>query len=181
MFVDGILSTLSHEFPTINSPRPGSWKLTRNDNEEDLGKWNPYHLDPNTPIFVSSNAENHLAPITSTFASRPASSWTWAPETKAFKLLTRDVFTLDGDSHLQLVLRCQTKAKISKKQRRIDETIHSVLVPADYRVADVLRAMRTSAVNGVFEEPHADDLRLDHRSASELGWKHGTTLRLELW
>lgn len=93
----------------------------------------------------------------------------------------RDAFLLEGYNHVLVVLRCQTKHRISKKKATIEETSHTMFIPVTYTVQDLLRLIQASNVCGVFLEPNKDNLRLSGSSASELGWKHGTVLRLELW
>lgn len=93
----------------------------------------------------------------------------------------RDAFVLEGYNHVLVVLRCQTKLKISNKKKRIEETSHTVFILTTYTVQDLLRLIRASNVCSVFVESHEDNLRWSGSSASELGWQHGTVLRLELW
>lgn len=91
-----------------------------------------------------------------------------------------DVFLLQGDTHVLVSLRCQTKVKLSKK-KTIHESRHRVLIPVGFTVQDVLGLIRTSSICGIYQEPQEVNLRLDRRSAGELGWTNGTVLRLELW
>jgi hypothetical protein len=181
VFVDNLLSKLNHEYPTHDTPSPGIWKLMINDVEQDLNKWDPQNLKPDAPILIVPRIEKSLVPITTTPTTQKGNEWAWAYEMRSFRLPADVVFELEGDSHLLLVLRCQTKYRVSNRRTKIIETIHRILVPADYAVAEVLKLVRARTVSGVFEEPSPNDLRNDNRSASELGWKHGTILRLELW
>ncbi|KAI9830638.1 MAG: hypothetical protein M1819_005448 [Sarea resinae] len=176
-----LLSKLNHEYPILDTPSPGFWKMKKNGIEEDLNEWNPHQLDSDKPLLIISNVEKSLVPIEFIRPTQDGRPWAWAHEMRSFQLPSHVVFELQGDSHMLLVLRCQIKVKLSKKQRKIHETSHSILVPAEYGVAEVLALVRASAVSGVFEEPNPNDLRKDNRSARELGWKHGTTLRLEMW
>ncbi|TAQ84806.1 hypothetical protein B7494_g6866 [Chlorociboria aeruginascens] len=131
------LLKLNHKHPIYDTPSPGCWKLTINDLEVDLSKWNPHGLNPATPILVVPNIDKSLGHITTT--------------TRSGRQVT---FTA-----------CSTL----------------ILVAANYAVAEIVKLVRATAVSGVFEEPNVDDLRKESRSVSELGWKDGTTLRLELW
>ncbi|KAH8588521.1 hypothetical protein B0O99DRAFT_746776 [Bisporella sp. PMI_857] len=180
-FVDSLLSKLSHEYPMHDTPSPSFWKLSINGTEEDLENWDPNRLNPDIPILIVSNIGKHLVSITTAPTTRIGSSQALVHEMKSFRLHPGAVFELQGSSHLLLVLRCQTRVKISNRKRGIDETIHTMLVPADYTAAQVSKLVRASCVNGVFEDPKPKDLQADNRSVSELGWKHGTILRLELW
>ncbi|KFZ17967.1 hypothetical protein V502_04339 [Pseudogymnoascus sp. VKM F-4520 (FW-2644)] len=180
VFVDDILTKLAKEFPTINTPKPGAWKLTGINEGEDLNKWNPNNLDFDTPLFISSSAETYPS-ITPTAATRQSGSWAWGDGMKSIKLPLRSVFLLEGDTHVLLVLCCQTKVKVAKKKKRTEETNHEVLVPVEYTISEILLLIRAGAVNGVYHEPYEDDLRHDQRSVRQLGWTSGTVLRLELW
>ncbi|KFY03023.1 hypothetical protein V490_00317 [Pseudogymnoascus sp. VKM F-3557] len=148
--------------------------------EEDLNKWNPNNLDFDTPLFISSNVKSYL-PITPTAATRQSGSWTWGDEMTSIKLPVRNVFLLEGDTHLLLTLRCQTKVKVTKNKKRTVETNHEVLVPMEYTISEILLLIRASAINGIYQEPYEDDLRHDPRSVSQLGWTNGTVLKFELW
>lgn len=100
---------------------------------------------------------------------------------RSIKLPVRNGFLIENDTHVLLALRCQTKVKVTKKQRKTVETNHEVLVPMEYTMSEMLLLIRASAINGVYQEPYEDDLRHDLRSVSQLGWTNGTVLRLELW
>jgi hypothetical protein len=153
----------------------------RNNIEEDLNKWNPHNLKRDMPMIIVSNIETSLEPITTTPSTRNTSSWAWAKETRSFGLPADVAFELQGGSHLLLVLRCQTKVKISNRQKRNEETVHNIWIPANYGISEVMKLVRASSINSVYDESNQNDLQMDKRSARELGWKHGTTLRLELW
>lgn len=98
---------------------------------------------------------------------------------RSIKLPVRNAFLLESNTHVLLVLRCQTKVKKNKK--RTVETNHEVLVPMEYTMSEMLLLIRASAINGVYQEPYEDNLRHDPRSVSQFGWTNGTVLRLELW
>ena len=178
-FVDGLLLKLSAELPAANSPTPGRWKLTRDGNEEDLSKWKPSTLNTKTPIFIISSVQDHLPLVRTTFAAQ-SKTWAWARQTKSFILPLGATFLLQSDTHILVSLRCQTKVKLSSKKKTTHESRHSVLIPMGYTVQDVLGLIRNSSICGIYQEPQEDNLRLDRRSAGELGWTNGTVLRLEL-
>ena len=132
------------------------------------------------PIFVSTNVQDHL-PVIRTIPAAQSETWAWASETKSFMLPVGDTFLLKSDSHVLLVLHCQTRVKISNKKRRVDKTHHSILVPIGYTVQDVLKLIRNRPINGIYHEPEGESVLFDSRALSELGWTNGTVLRLELW
>jgi len=58
----------------------------------------------------------------------------------------------------------------------------SMLVPAESKVVDLVEAFKgIGEVTGVFEIPATNDIQTtDTRTVADLGWKHGTELRLEM-
>jgi len=179
-FVDNTLSKLAYEFPSIEGPKPGAWKLSTKDVDEDLREWNPRKLAPGALIAIKSTLENYRPVITGKVAAKER-SWGWARAVRTFELPCQDVFVLELDSHVLLILRCQAKMKVFGKPKRMTETTHGILVPNSHTVSDVLEMIRANRVSGVYQDPHEENLRHDQRSATELGWTNGTTLRLELW
>ncbi|KAG4443381.1 hypothetical protein IFR05_001170 [Cadophora sp. M221] len=151
--VDNILSKLAHEFPSIEGPKPGAWKLSTKDVDEDLLEWNPHRLAPGALIAINaikSNLENYRPVITGKVAAQER-SWQWA------------------------------KVKVFGQPKRMTETTHGNLVPNSHTVSHMLETIRANRVSGVYQVPHEENLRHDQRSVTELGWTNGTTLRLELW
>ncbi|XMA20788.1 hypothetical protein WAI453_013579 [Rhynchosporium graminicola] len=59
LFVDSTLSELAREFPSVGVPKPGAWKLSTKDIEEDLRKWDPHKLAPDALIVIKSDTENY--------------------------------------------------------------------------------------------------------------------------
>ena len=58
-----------------------------------------------------------------------------------------------------------------------------MLIPADLKVVDLVKAFKVIGnVSGLFEIPDlSSNIRTtDTRTAMELGWRHGTELRLEM-
>ena len=75
------------------------------------------------------------------------------------------------------------KVKVSKMRTKIKETRNSVLIPADPKVVNLMKAFKVMGnVSGVFEMPDSSsNIRTtDARTAMDLGWRHGTELRLEM-
>ncbi len=71
----------------------------------------------------------------------------------------------------------------SKKKKKIQETRNSVLIPVDLKVTDLVKAFKDMGnVSGVFEIPDSSRniQTTDARTATDLGWRHGTELRLEM-
>lgn len=177
--MDGQLEELAHQYPTTVSPQPGVWKLVRDNADVDLDKWDPCSLEVDKALFITSNIRTSHAIVASTIATRKG-SWTWDSRMMSVNFPDRDAFVLEGYKHVLVVLRCQTKLKI-KKQTRIEETSHTVFIPTSYTVQDLLGLIQATKVCGVYVESHEDNLRSSGSSARELGWQHGTVLRLELW
>jgi len=73
--------------------------------------------------------------------------------------------------------------RVSKKKTKIEETRNGVFIPADLKVVDLVKAFKDMGnVSGVFEIPDSSsNIRTtDARTATDLGWRHGTELRLEI-
>jgi hypothetical protein len=106
----------------------------------------------------------------------------WPLRVKSIQLPSREVFEIRG-SHLLLVIHYRVRVRVSKKKTKIEETRNSVLIPADLKVVDLVKAFKDMGnVSGVFEIPDSSsNIRTtDARTATELGWRHGTELRLEM-
>ena len=81
------------------------------------------------------------------------------------------------------MIHYQVRVKVSKERSKIEETQNSVLIPADLKVVDLVKAFREMGnVSGVFEIPDSSrNIRTtDARTATDLGWRHGTELRLDM-
>ena len=156
------------------------WKLVRANADVDLDSWDPSSLELDKPLFIASNMKKSRAIIASTTATRNG-SWTWGDRMMSVRFPDQGAFVLEGYNHVLVILRCQTKSRISNKKKRIDETSHTIFIPMTYMVQDVLSLIQASNVCGVFLEPSEKILLWSGSSAGELGWKHGMSLRLELW
>jgi len=178
-FVDGLFEELAHQYPTTVSPKSGLWKLVRAEADMDLDRWDPCSLELDKPLFITSNIENSCAIIASTTATRNG-SWTWADGMLSVCFPVQGAFVFEGYNRVLVVLRCQTKFRVLNKKKRIEETSHTIYIPMTYTVQDVLRLIQASNASGFFQEPDENNLRWSGSSASELSWKHGTLLRLEL-
>ncbi|KAF7918398.1 uncharacterized protein EAE97_011853 [Botrytis byssoidea] len=180
-FIDGLLKELIHQYPTIISPQPGAWKLIKNDAELDLNAWEPGSIEPDTAIIIaSSNAQISFAIIDSSPTTNDE-SWTWSEKVLSVKFPEQNAFLLQHHDRVLVILRCQTKYRVSNKRKDIRETNHTVFIPMTYTVQHVLGLIQASHVSAVYSDDREDNLRSTGLTARELGWKHGTILRLELW
>ena len=106
----------------------------------------------------------------------------WPPRVKSIQLPSREVFEFRGP-HLLLVIHWRVKVRVSKRRTKIEETSNNILIPADLKVIDLIKAFKVGGnVSGFFEIPDSSRniQTTDARTATELGWKHGTQLRLEI-
>ncbi len=79
----------------------------------------------------------------------------------------------------------RVRVRISNRKTRSQETQHSMnmLIPTDLKVVDLVKAFRSIGnASEVYQIPDLsrDILTTSTRTAMELGWKHGTELRLEM-
>ena len=75
------------------------------------------------------------------------------------------------------------KVKVSNRRIRVEETWNNVLIPADLKVVDLMKAYKVIGnVSGIFEisDLPSNMWTTDTRTAMELGWRHGTELKLEI-
>jgi hypothetical protein len=75
------------------------------------------------------------------------------------------------------------KVRVSNRKTKIEETRNNILIPADLKVFDLVKAFKVMGnVSGVFEMPDSSSniQTRDTRTATDLGWRHGTELRLEM-
>lgn len=82
-----------------------------------------------------------------------------------------------------LVIYCRVKIRVSNRKTKIEEIKNSVLIPADLKVVDLVKPFKVMEnLSGIFEIPDSSsNIRTtDTRTATDLGWRHGTELRLEM-
>lgn len=106
----------------------------------------------------------------------------WHSRIKSIQLPSQEVFKI-GESHLLLVIHLRVKVKVSKKHKKIEQKKDNVLIPADLKVVDLVEAFKViGKVTDVFEIPtNSNNIQTkDTRTAKDLGWRHGTELRLEM-
>jgi hypothetical protein len=106
----------------------------------------------------------------------------WPSRIKSIQLPSREVFEI-REPHLLLVIYYRVRVRVSKKKTKIVETRNSVLIPADLKAVDLVKVFKVMGnISGVFEIPDSSsNIRTtDTRTATDLGWRHGTELRLEM-
>jgi hypothetical protein len=101
---------------------------------------------------------------------------------KSIQLPSQEIFEIRG-THLLLVIHYSVRVKVSNKKTILEEKRKSILVPADLKVVNLVKAFKVVGnVKKVFEIP--DSLSnietKDTRTVTDLGWRHGTELRLEM-
>lgn len=81
------------------------------------------------------------------------------------------------------MVNCRVKVRVSNRKTKIEETSNTILIPADLKVVDLVKAFKVIGnVSGIFEIPVSSSniQTRDARTATDLGWRHGTELRLEM-
>jgi hypothetical protein len=81
------------------------------------------------------------------------------------------------------VIHYRVKVRASNRKTKIKKTRNSMLIPAGLKVADLVKAFRVMGnISGVFEIPDSSsNIRTtDTRTATDLGWRRGTELRLDM-
>ena len=89
---------------------------------------------------------------------------------KSIQLLSREVFEIRG-SYLLLVIYYRVRVRVSEKKIKIKETRNSILILADLKVVDLMKAFKDIGnISGVFEIPDSSsNIRTtDARTATEL-------------
>lgn len=81
------------------------------------------------------------------------------------------------------MIHCRVEVRVSNRKTKIEESSNSVLIPPDLKVVDLVKMFRVMGnVSGILEipEPSSNIRTTDTRTATDLGWRHGTELRLEM-
>lgn len=105
----------------------------------------------------------------------------WPSRIMSIELPSEEVFEIRG-SHLLRVTHSKLKIKLANKKTRMEEARNNILIPPDLKVVDLVKAFRViGSVSGIFEIPSSSNkIKItDNRTAADLGWRHGTELRLE--
>jgi hypothetical protein len=101
---------------------------------------------------------------------------------KSIQIPSQEVFEVRG-SHMLIVIHCQWRVRISNRRSRTEEKQHQILIPAGLKVMDLVKAFQASSyTNRLYETANSSSnlLATDTRTAEELGWRHGTELKLEM-
>lgn len=167
-----------------NIPEADHWGLKGNEaGFLDLDSWNPRQAKQDVYRVVAlpvTSDPKELTPIHPKWTILDG-GWQSSP-IKFIPLPNGEVFAF-GESHLMLVIHYQLKVRISNRKIRIEEKRKNVVIPADLQVVDLVKHFRSIGnLSEIFELP--DSTRkvktTDTRTATALGWKHGTELRLEI-
>ena len=177
------MSTIDYDKSLTQIPNTDSWGLEGNkDGIIDLDSWNPRQTSQDVYKVIAlpvTSDPGTLTPIHPQWAI--LGEGLWPSRVKAIQLPSREVFEIRG-SHLLLVIHWRVKVRVSNRRTKIEETTNSILIPADLKVVDLMKAFKvTGNVSGLFEMPDcSSNIQRDTRTATDLGWKHGTELRLEI-
>jgi hypothetical protein len=187
-FINNLLSTIHRDNTLTDIPNANCWGLEGNgDGFIDLDRWDPRHSSQDVykviafkvialPVIGDHGTLTPIHPQWAILGGGPS-------RIKSVQLPSREVFEIGG-SHLLLVIHCRVKVKVSNKKRRIEETKNNVLIPAEIKVVDLVEAFKVMGkVTGVFEIPViVNNIQpKDTRTATDLGWRHGTELRLDMF
>ncbi|MCJ1318102.1 hypothetical protein MMC15_003429 [Xylographa vitiligo] len=183
-FVNHLLSTIHHDNPSTEIPNADCWGIKGNeDSFIDLDRWDPRQIIQDVYKVIAlpvTGDSGLLTPIHPQWAI--LGEGLWPLRVKSIQLPSREVFEIRG-SHLLLVIHYRVKVRVSKKRTKIEETRNSVLIPADLKVVDLVKPFKVMGnISGIFEIPDSSsNIRTtDTRTATDLGWRHGTELRLEM-
>jgi hypothetical protein len=165
-------------------PKADYWGLEGNeDGFIDLDSWDPRQTGQDVYKVIAlpvTSDPGTLTPIHPQWAV--LGGGLWPSRVKSIQLPSREVFEIRG-SHLLLVIHCRVKVRVSNRKTKIEESRNSILIPADLKVVDLVKTFKVMGnVSGIFEIPDSSsNIRTtDARTATDLGWRHGTELRLEM-
>ena len=181
-----MLLTLHHDSLSTEIPTTDCWGLEGNeDGFMDLDSWDPRQTNQDAYKVIALPIMSDPATLTPIYPQWAilGGSLLRASRVKFIQLPSQEVFEIRG-SHLLVVVHCQTKVRVSNRRTRIEETRHTILIPANLKVVDLVKKFKVIGnVNGIFEIPDLSSniQTTDTRTAMELGWKHGTELRLQIW
>jgi hypothetical protein len=166
---------LNFEFKgtTPQIPNTDDWGLEGNeDGFINLDSWDPRQTSQDVYKVIAlpvTSGPGILTPIRPQWAI--LGEGLWPLRVKSIQLPSREVFEIRG-SHLLLVIHYRVRVRISKKKTKIEETRNSVLIPADLKVVDLVKAFKDMGnVSGIFEIPDSSsNIRtIDARTATDLG------------
>jgi hypothetical protein len=179
------LSTLHHDSLLTDIPATGCWGLEGNENGfMNLDSWDPRQANVTVYKVIA-------LPITSDPATLTPIHPQWAilggsllrtSTVKSIELPSQEIFEIRGP-HLLVVVHYQVTVRVSNRKTRTQEIQHNVLIPTNLKIVDLVKAFRVIGnVSGLFELPDwsINLSTTGTRTAMDLGWRHGTELRLEM-
>jgi hypothetical protein len=189
-FINELLSNIHEDKLSMETPSPDCWGIKGNeDSFIDLNSWNPRKTVPEIykvialPTVIALPAVGNLGiltPINPQWAALGGGFW--PSRIKSIRLPSNEIFDVQG-SHLMVVIHYRVKIKIVNKPARFEDVKHSMLIPANLKVAELAKAFSVNGriVSRLIEIPETSNkiIKTDIRTATDLGWKQGTELRIE--
>jgi hypothetical protein len=186
-FVNNLLSTIHHDNYSADIPNTNCWGLEGNeDGFIDLDGWDPRQTSQDVykvialPVLSDPKTLTPIYPRWAILGGRLSPS-----RIKSIQLPSQEIFETRG-SHLLIVIHCQMKVGASNKKKKagmIEETENSILIPADLKMVDLVKALKTIGNVSRISELSNSLIKIktgDTRTATDLGWGHGTKLRVEM-
>jgi hypothetical protein len=182
-FINHLLSTIRHDNSLTETPNTDCWGLEGNeDGFLDLDSWDPRQTSQDVYKVIALPVISDPRTLTPIYPQWAILGGLLPSRVKSIQLPSQEVFEIRG-SHLLLVIHHRVKVRVSNRKTKIEERRNSILIPADLKVVDLVKAFTVIGnVSGVFEIPDSSRniQTRDTRTATDLGWRHGTELRLEI-
>ena len=168
-------------------PEPGRWGLEGNEEGFiNLENWDPRKTNLNVYKVLALPSPSDPTALTPIYPQWAALGGLWqASGVKSIQIPSQEIFEVRG-SHLLIVVHYQWRVRISNRKSRTEEKQHRLLIPADLKVKDFMKAFRARSYTTMDEMPswsmnfQTTDPLTDTRTVKELGWRHGTELKLEM-
>ncbi|KAI0126992.1 hypothetical protein BJ170DRAFT_425728 [Xylariales sp. AK1849] len=182
-FISNLLSELRQDNYLRNIPDTDHWGLEGNeDGFLDLRSWNPRQTNQYIYKVIALPLMSDPKTLTPIHPEWAILGGCQPSRIKFLPLPNGEVFEI-GESHLVLVIHYRLKIRNFSKRTRVEEKKKHVVISADLQVVDLVQHFKSIGnLSETFELPNsASKLRTtDTRTAADLGWKHGTELRLEI-
>jgi hypothetical protein len=183
-FINHLLSTIHYGNPLTEIPNADCWGLGGDeDGFIDLDSWDPRQISQNVYKVIALPATSDLGILTPIHPQWAILGGGLRPSyVKSIRLPSREVFEIRG-SHLLLVILYRVKVRVSNRKTKFEESRNSILIPVDLKVVDLVKTFKFMGnISGIFQIPESSsNIRTtDTRTATDLGWRHGTELRLEI-
>ena len=187
-FLNQLLLTIHQKDPLAEVPKARCWRLEDNDHGLiDLNSWNPRQADQEVyrvialPVTEDSTMLNPIHPNWAVLGGGMR-----IPHIKSIQLPSQELFDIQGYSHILVVIHFRLRVKIAKKRHEIEESTNTILIPAELRAIDLVKALKGSRQTTEFSDiSDPSNIRMLNstkvQTAADLGWKHGTELRLEMF